>query len=284
MKRPAFQFYPAEWRNNAKLRRCTEGARGVWIDALCLFHDSDEYGVLRWPLQEIARALGVSAKWLRELSDRHVLKGSDTAVTAYIFTPRHGGKDGDPVTLIAACDGPCWYSSRMVRDEWVRGRRGGETRFDSENQPPNAIPKGTPKVPPIPPFGDGPSSSSSSSLKPKTLTPLSDSAAPNPDADLLGKPHPKINGYGEKAVEVLDFLNAKTEHSYRPTPLTLKPIIARLKEGYTVSECKAVIVRRWRAWGADEKMAPFLRPATLFGGEKFAQYVGEVPAREDQPG
>jgi hypothetical protein len=29
MKRPAFQFYPSDWRNNANLRRCSPAARGV---------------------------------------------------------------------------------------------------------------------------------------------------------------------------------------------------------------------------------------------------------------
>src|SRR6218665_2549403 len=100
MKRPSFQFYPADWRNNAKLRRCSEAARGAWMDVLCLLHDSDEYGVCRWPLAAIARAAAVSIKLLRELADKDVLKGSDAPHAAYSYTPRHAGRDGDPVVLV----------------------------------------------------------------------------------------------------------------------------------------------------------------------------------------
>src|SRR5262245_13474156 len=97
MKRPSFQFYPADWRNNAKLRRCSEAARGAWMDVLCLLHDSDEYGMCRWPLADLARAAGVQAKLLRELIDKGVLKGADGDHGAYIYTPRHAGQDGEPV-------------------------------------------------------------------------------------------------------------------------------------------------------------------------------------------
>lgn len=162
-KRPAFQLYASDWLGNAKLRRCSEGARGAWIDVMCLMHDSDEYGVLRWPLADIARAAGVGIKYLKELVEKGVLKGGDKGCAAYIYTPRHAGRDGEPVELLAATDRACWYCSRFVRDEYIRQRRGGESRFDSETNPRKAKPKAAPK----PTFGDGdgdgPSSSSSSS-------------------------------------------------------------------------------------------------------------------------
>lgn len=140
--RPAFQFYPADWRNNANLRRCSEAARGAWIDVLCLLHDSDEYGVLRWPLADIAQAAGLPIKLLQELVRKSVLKGAERDAAPYVFTPSHAGKAGDPVTLVAAGSGPCWYCSRFVRDEYVRQRRGANTRFSPDNPPPKAAPKG----------------------------------------------------------------------------------------------------------------------------------------------
>lgn len=135
MKRPSFQFYPADWKNNSKLRRCSEAARGAWIDVLCLLHDFDEYGVCRWPLAELARAAGIPIKLAKELVAKDVLKGADKAAADYIFTPTHAGKAGKPVTLVTAGDGPCWYCSRFVRDEYVRQRRGNGSRFTSDNQP-----------------------------------------------------------------------------------------------------------------------------------------------------
>jgi len=56
----------------------------------------------------------------------------------------------------------------------------------------------------------------------------------------------------------------------------LKLICARLKEGATLDDMRAVVTDRFEKWGDDEKMAEYLRPATLFNATKFAQYVGEV--------
>lgn len=130
------------------------------MDILCILHDSDEYGVCRWPLADLARAAGVSVKLARELADKAVLKGGDADVPAFVYTPRHAGQDGQPVTLLAASAGPLWYCSRFVRDEYVRSRRGSETRFES---PPKAKPKPSPKGGIGDAEGDGPSSSSSTS-------------------------------------------------------------------------------------------------------------------------
>lgn len=193
MKRPSFQFYPADWRNNAKLRRCSEAARGAWMDVLCVLHDSDEYGVCRWPLADLARAAGVPLKLIRELAVKDVLKGSDNGAAPYIYTPRHAGKDGDPVTLVESEEGPCWYCSRFVRDEWVRQRRGQSTRFEEDKQPPKKEPNPPPKVTPeLPPMGgigerqgDGSTSSSTSTVKDKNLKPLS------------GKPDAVPSGFAE---------------------------------------------------------------------------------------
>lgn len=155
MKRPSFQFYPADWRSNAKLRRCSPAARGVWMDVMCILHDGDEYGLVRWPLAELARAAGAALAHVRELVEKGVLKGHDRALCEpFVYTPRTGRKDGEPVTLIPTQAGPIWYSSRMVKDEYVRTIRGQSTRYgDSEDAPPKRSPK--------PPFGDGSSTSSS---------------------------------------------------------------------------------------------------------------------------
>lgn len=180
MKRPSFQFYPGDWAGNSNLRRCSHAEKGVWLDVMCLMHDQADYGVLRWPLVEIAQAVGCKAADLKALVRKGVLKGDDKHLTEpCIYTPRSGRKDGEPVTLLAAQEGPVWYSSRMVRDEYVRGTRGESTRFGDDEDAPKRAPKASPKggfgegksvaskpppmVAPKPPFGDGSSSSSSSS-------------------------------------------------------------------------------------------------------------------------
>ena len=68
MSRPSFQFYPDDWRNNSKLRRCSWAARGVWAEVICLMHDGEIYGVLPWTLKEIGRALGCPMTHLKELA------------------------------------------------------------------------------------------------------------------------------------------------------------------------------------------------------------------------
>ena len=165
--RPSFQFYPADWRNNAKLGRCSLAARGAWMNVLCVLHDSDEYGVCRWPLKDLASAAYVPQKLIRELADKGVLKGADNNAEPYIFTPRHAGKNGVPVVLVESKNGPCWYSSRFVRDEWIRQRRGQGTQFISNGEgyghSPMVTPMAQPKVGFGGRFGDGSSSSSSSS-------------------------------------------------------------------------------------------------------------------------
>jgi len=137
MNRPSFQFYPGDWTKNAKLKLCSKSLKGNWIDTLCLMHDSDEYGVIRCSLKDLANAIGAKLSDLKELHDKGVLKGADVGAIcrAYVHVPRHAGKSGEPVTLIPEQPGPIWYSSRMVLDEWLRTRRGASTRFTAENNP-----------------------------------------------------------------------------------------------------------------------------------------------------
>ena len=79
-----------------------------------------------------------------------------------------------------------------------------------------------------------------------------------------------------EAIEVLDFLNKKAGRNYRPTKVNTDFILARLKEGYTLQDCKSVIAMKCREWLRDDVMQKFLRPATLFNCMKFNQYAGEI--------
>jgi hypothetical protein len=182
MNRPSFQFYPGDWRGNANLRRCSLSARGAWVDIMCVLHDSDEYGVVRWPLDELAQAAGITLELVQELYRKQVLKGSDTGMDAFTHTTRHAGQTGDTHTLIPATKEPCWYSSRMVRDEWLRNQRGGNTRFSSEKQPTRSpIARVGERV------GDGASSSSSSSISPPRVEAVKKSVKnPNHEAFIKG--------------------------------------------------------------------------------------------------
>lgn len=113
-----------------------------------------------------------------------------------------------------------------------------------------------------------------------------DEVGPEPDASLSrvnGHDHGKTRELRRQALEVLIFLNEKTGRAYQPVPANVDMIVARLKDGATVDDLRAVVAKKCREWTCDEKMAPYLRPATLFNRTKFAQYQGELaPAGRQQ--
>ncbi len=277
MTRPSFQFYPADWRANAKLRRCTDAERGIWIDAMCLLHDSEEYGVLRWPLKDVAQALGCKVSALQSLRTKGVLKGADAGerCDAFIFTPRHAGKAGASVTLVDAQDGPIWFSSRMVRDEYLRTLRATHGQVKDAPKPPFGVPKGEHLSRDASARAGGRSSSSSSSASAENpestvgLTPDRESATADP----------KTRELRQQATQILVFLNEKAGKNYQPVKTNIDLIVARLKEGGTVDDMRAVIAKKVREWTGRDGMDEYLRPATLFGAKNFWQkYQGELGA------
>lgn len=86
----------------------------------------------------------------------------------------------------------------------------------------------------------------------------------------------KAKQINPEAEEVLTFLNEKTGRTFKPVPANLETITARLNEGATVQEMRQVIAIKVRSWKDDDKMRGYLRPSTLFGREKYAQYSGEL--------
>lgn len=83
----------------------------------------------------------------------------------------------------------------------------------------------------------------------------------------------------KEAVDVLSYLNEKARRNYKPVKANLSLIAARLAEGATADECRAVIDAKVSAWLTDAKMQDYLRPATLFNATKYAQYAGELENR-----
>ena len=79
----------------------------------------------------------------------------------------------------------------------------------------------------------------------------------------------------KQALEVLIFLNDKAGRNYQPQA-NLDLILARLSDGATVEDLRAVVAKKCREWKGDEKMSQYLRPKTLFNRTNFAQYQGEL--------
>ncbi|KAB0643351.1 hypothetical protein [Burkholderia latens] len=248
MTRPSFQFYPGDWQANSNLRRCTHAEKGVWIDVMCLLHHSEEYGVLRWPLKEIAQAIGAPLATLRAIVHKGVLKGADNGqpCAACIYVPRSGRRDGEPVTLVAEQEGPLWYSSRMVKDEYVRSVRGESSRFQAGD---DGASKGAPKPPigdstkasPKPPIGDGSSSSSSSSSSKKQTQ-----RAPRFDAQA------HLESFGVPSDLAKDWLAVRRAKRLAPTATAFDDTKAEAdKAGISMTEVVRIcVVRGWGGFNA----------------------------------
>ena len=75
--------------------------------------------------------------------------------------------------------------------------------------------------------------------------------------------------------EIVDYLNTVCGTGYRASSkATQRLISARLHEGFTVEDFKAVIRTKHAEWANDAKMSKFLRPETLFG-TKFESYLNQ---------
>jgi uncharacterized phage protein (TIGR02220 family) len=76
------------------------------------------------------------------------------------------------------------------------------------------------------------------------------------------------------AIAVLEHLNAVCGTKYKSsTKSHIQNINARIADGYTVSDCKAVIDLKNKEWGSDQRMSTYLRPQTLFSASKFPGYA-----------
>lgn len=241
MKRPAFQFYPADWIKDLGLKACSVGARGLWIEMLCLAHESEKYGYL------VING--------RPMSDAQIA-ASARAPTKFVIELESAGVFSRDATGTVYC-------RRMVRDERIRNARaeGGKLGGNPALMPDKDNVEVTDKVNLHANLRPTPSSSSSSSTSvEKSKAPSSNGAARHDDA-----------------ARVLDFLNKKTGRHFRAGKATTGIIERRMADGATVGECKAVIMHRLRAWSGDDKTRDWLRPSTLFRASNFANYLGDVP-------
>ena len=75
--------------------------------------------------------------------------------------------------------------------------------------------------------------------------------------------------------EIVEYLNSAIGSHYKTNVDKTRSFIrARLREGFTVDDFKAVIDKKARAWLGNKDMQKYLRPETLFG-TKFESYLNE---------
>jgi uncharacterized phage protein (TIGR02220 family) len=83
--------------------------------------------------------------------------------------------------------------------------------------------------------------------------------------------------YRERAIALLDFLNAVGGFSYQHTDTNIRFIAARLEQGFNMNVLRRMVLLQVREWAEDPRNRKYLRPATLFNDEKCSQYVGQIP-------
>jgi len=146
-KMPAFQFYPGDWLKDPALRAASSGARGLWIDMLCLMWESQPRGYLQTPTgapltdEQIARMTGNCSLeevrgWLAELESLGVFSRTSSGV---IYSRRlvreerkrvlcrEAGKRGGNPALIAP-------TTRTVKGE-AKGRTKGQSKGEANPNP-----------------------------------------------------------------------------------------------------------------------------------------------------
>ncbi len=80
--------------------------------------------------------------------------------------------------------------------------------------------------------------------------------------------------------QIIEYLNKVTHSKYKSnTPVSVKHINARLKEGFVLEDFKYVIDVKWTEWGGKftkegKSMEDWMRPITLFG-PKFEGYLNQ---------
>jgi uncharacterized phage protein (TIGR02220 family) len=97
-----------------------------------------------------------------------------------------------------------------------------------------------------------------------------------------GQDSQRMRELRSQAVSILAFLNEKTGRGYEPVPANVDRIVARLKEGTTPDDIRAVIAMKCREWSGDPKTEKWIRPKTLFSAENFANYKGELGQPEPE--
>ena len=220
MKRPSFQFYPADWLRDTGLRSCSTGARGLWIDMICFMHEGNPYGHLKvgdkviLP-ENLSRMVGETLEvvnvWLNELKVAGVY---DVA------------EDG------SIC------SRRMIRDENLReiralgGKKGGNPALISKTKV-NLEDNLTPNLR----LTSSSSSSSSSSVRKKTpLTPQGE--LPRPD-------------FGDESLQSAwdSFIEYRRQTKKPLTKIAAQKTIAVLRKSFDEGYCPTEMINKTIAAG-----------------------------------
>ena len=167
-RKPWIKFYPSDWRADQALRVCSIGARGLWLEMLCVMHEADPYGHLvvnGGPVTEaqLAMLTGVAQVELDALLTELETAGVFSRTRAGVIYSRRltrderRSKDGKKAAKIGALLGSRRYRQRVEITREKLPPQGVVTGV-AERPPPSLesrVKKKLLMLPPLPPRGRG---------------------------------------------------------------------------------------------------------------------------------
>lgn len=193
-KRPAFQWYPADWKKDLGVQACSIGARGLWLEMLGIMHWARPYGYLvlnGQPLNDesAARMCGVELKDYRTLLAELETAGVPSRTPESVLFSRRLVRD-ERNRLARASGGPkgAEHGSKGAEHGSKGGRpshhKGG---LQPTQKPPLSVVDPPNKEPPLEP-----------GLKPPPAFALAVASAVAKDLTSLVPPDPSIAKRGER--------------------------------------------------------------------------------------
>ncbi len=122
MSAPWLKFYPSDWRADPALRMCSIGARGLWMEMLCVMHEATPRGSL------VVNGRALAPRQIAALAGTGV-----DEVTAYLAELEDAG-------VFSRADDGTIFSRRMQRDvekeaaDKANGSKGGNPRLKQDKQ------------------------------------------------------------------------------------------------------------------------------------------------------
>lgn len=134
MSAPWLKFYPSDWRADPALRMCSIGARGLWMEMLCVMHEAEPRG-----------SLLINGRPLSHRQVASLAGGAIDEVEGYLQELEDAG-------VYSRADNGTIFSRRMQRDaekeasDKANGGKGGNPALRKEKQGVNPPPNGEDKA------------------------------------------------------------------------------------------------------------------------------------------
>lgn len=79
-KLPYIQFFTGDWIKDPKLTMCSASTRGIWIDAICAMHESEQRGIIEGSPEQLARIFRASLSEVQSAVDELQVTGTANVI------------------------------------------------------------------------------------------------------------------------------------------------------------------------------------------------------------